>query len=67
MSLHLLYRGPKIEALHEQYAKQGHIDAQAPVQAAHSVHIEASPQRVWQVLSTVGDWPTVYPAIRTFT
>jgi hypothetical protein len=27
----LLYRGPAIEALHQQYAKQGRIDERAPV------------------------------------
>jgi len=63
MTLRLLYRGPTIEVLHEQYAKQGHIDARAPVQAIHSVHIGATPQRVWQVLSTATDWPSVDPAI----
>ena len=63
MSLRLLYRGPTIEVLHEEYAKHGHTDARAPVRAARSVHIDASPERVWQVLSTAADWPSVDAAI----
>jgi len=63
MTLRLLYRGPTIEVLHEQYAKQGHTDARAPVHAAHTVHIGATPQRVWEVLSAAAEWPSVDPAI----
>ena len=63
MSSRLLYRGPTLQTLHEQYAKQGRIDERAPVRAASSVNIDAAPELVWQVLSSVGDWPTVDPAI----
>jgi len=63
MSSRLLYRGPTLQALHEQYAKQGRIDERAPVSATSSVDIDAAPEQVWQVLSCVGDWPTVDLAI----
>jgi hypothetical protein len=63
MSSQLLYRGPTLQELHEQYAKRGRIDERAPVRAARSVDIDAAPDRVWQVLSSVADWPTVGPAI----
>lgn len=63
MSSQLLYRGPALKTLHEQYAKQGRIDERAPVSAARSVQIDAPPQRVWQVLSAASDWPVIEPGI----
>ena len=63
MSSQLLYRGPTLEVLHEQYAKRGRTDELAPVTAAQSVRIEASPQRVWQVLSAAAEWPGIDPGI----
>lgn len=53
----LLYRGPSIEALHHQYAKQGCIDQRAPVTTTYEVHINAPVQRVWELLSNPMDWP----------
>lgn len=61
--LSLLYRGPALKVLHEQYAKRGRIDEQAPVTATGSVRIAAPPQRVWQVLAAAADWSTVAPDI----
>lgn len=63
MSSRLLYCGPPIEVLHEDYAKQGRIDERAPVTAARSVQIEAPPHEVWQVLSAGSEWPSVEPSI----
>jgi hypothetical protein len=37
---HLLYPGPSLRVLHEQYAKQGHIDERAAVTAARSVRAD---------------------------
>jgi hypothetical protein len=59
----LLYRGPSLRILHEQYAKQGRIDEGAAVTAARSVRIDATPRRVWQVLSAAESWPDFAPAI----
>jgi hypothetical protein len=56
---HLLYPGPSLRVLHEQYAKQGHIDERAAVTATRSVRVDAPPRRVWQVLSTAEAWPDV--------
>lgn len=61
--LSLLYRGPALEVLHEQYAKRGLIDEQVPVTAVGSVDIAAAPQRVWQILAAAAEWSTVAPAI----
>ena len=63
MSSRLLYRGPSLQTLHEQYAKQGRIDERAPISAASSVDIDAAPDQVWQVLSYAADWPAVHSAI----
>jgi hypothetical protein len=56
---HLLYRGPSLLALHEQYAKQGRIDERAAVTATRSVRVDAPPRRVWQVISAAEAWPDV--------
>jgi hypothetical protein len=54
---HLLYRGPNLQLLHEEYAKRGLIDERAAVTASRSVRIDAPPRRVWQVLSAAEAWP----------
>jgi uncharacterized protein YndB with AHSA1/START domain len=59
----LLYRGTAIEALHQQYAKQGRIDERAPVTTTYEVHIDAPVQRVWELLANPPGWPTFDPDI----
>ncbi|MGI8591470.1 MAG: SRPBCC family protein [Nakamurella sp.] len=63
MSLRLLYRGPALTALHEEYAKHGRTDEQAQIAATGSVYVDAPPRRVWETLSAVANWPAVDPAI----
>jgi uncharacterized protein YndB with AHSA1/START domain len=53
----LLYRGPSIEVLHQQYAKRERIDTRAPVSAAGEVEIDAPVQRVWDLLANPLAWP----------
>lgn len=60
----LFYRGPPRKILHEQYAKQGRIDEQAPVQTASSIDIGAPIEQVWQRLVNFPAWPTISPAFR---
>jgi uncharacterized protein YndB with AHSA1/START domain len=59
----LLYRGPSIEALHQDYAKQGHIDERTPVAATYEIHINAPVQRVWELLANPPGWPSFAPDI----
>ena len=59
----VLYRGPSMRVLHEQYAKRGHIDERAAVTASGSVCIDAPLRQVWTVLSTAAAWPDVSPDI----
>lgn len=59
----LLYRGPALDVLHQQYAKRGRVDDQAPVIANSCVDIDAPVSRVWEILSTPEGWPLVDPTI----
>jgi uncharacterized protein YndB with AHSA1/START domain len=59
----LLYRGPSIEVLHEQYAKRERIDPRAPVTAAYEVEINAPVQRVWDLLGNPPAWPSFAPGV----
>ena len=52
----LFYGGPSIGVLHEEYAKKGRIDDEAPVKASHEVLIEAPVERVWGLLSDAPGW-----------
>src|SRR4029450_377431 len=59
----LLYRGPSIEVLHEQYAKREHIDPRAPVSAAYEVEIDAPVGRAWDLLSDPLAWSSFAPEV----
>ena len=49
MLTQLFYSGPSIEVLHEEYAKNGRIDANAPVRASQEIRIEAPVERAWEL------------------
>lgn len=67
MAPRLLYTGPNLKDLHEQVAKAGRIDTQAPVHARAQHHIHATPTQVWQVLSDLTAWPHTIQAVRSVT
>jgi hypothetical protein len=62
--INALYRGPAIQSLHQDYAKRGLVDKDAPIQAQGVVDISGPVERVWDVLSAVADWPSVDSALR---
>jgi hypothetical protein len=41
------------------------VDGSAPAVASGSIEIEAAPEVVWDVLTTIGDWPSWNPDVRT--
>jgi hypothetical protein len=41
------------------------IDEQAPVTAAAEIEIEATPDTVWDVLTTIDRWPSWNPAVKS--
>lgn len=59
----LLYRGPSLDVLHEQYAKRGRIDENAPIRASHAIRIDAPVARVWAELSNPAGWGRLDPDI----
>jgi uncharacterized protein YndB with AHSA1/START domain len=59
----LLYAGPPLRVLHEEYAKNGRIDQEAPVTAAYEVDIRAPRERVWRLLASPQGWEGFAPAI----
>lgn len=60
----LFYGGPGIGVLHEEYAKRGRIDGAAPVKACGEIRIEASVERVWEVLVDLPGWEAWAPDVR---
>jgi uncharacterized protein YndB with AHSA1/START domain len=64
MAIGLFYRGPDLDVLHNEFAKQHRIDPQASVQARGEVIIEAPTAVVWSVLADVAHWPTWQPTVR---
>ncbi len=60
----ILHRGPSRSILHEQYAKNGRIDEEAPITTSSDIRIEAPVEHVWNLLTDLPAWPVITPAIR---
>ncbi|GAB2648341.1 SRPBCC family protein [Kribbella swartbergensis] len=61
----LLYTGPSITLLHEEYAKKHRIDDRAAIQGHRGIRIGAPIERVWQLLSDVPRWSdNLEPGVR---
>jgi hypothetical protein len=50
----LVYRGPSLETLHEEFAKHGMTDHNAQLFSSSAVVIDAPVGRIWSVLAA---WP----------
>jgi uncharacterized protein YndB with AHSA1/START domain len=59
----LLYAGPPLRVLHEEYAKNARIDDEAPITTTYQVNIRAPRERVWELLASPLDWGSFAPAI----
>ncbi|MFB8087344.1 SRPBCC family protein [Streptomyces sp. NPDC055992] len=57
------YRGPSLDELHENYAKQHRIDEDAVIRSAHEVVVNAPVERVWALLADPTGWSAFDPAI----
>jgi hypothetical protein len=55
---------PSLATLHDEYALRGRIDEAAPVTNTSSVLIDASPDRVWDVLAGLRGWETWAPGFK---
>jgi hypothetical protein len=60
----ILYRGPTLQALHRDYAKQGRIDEASPITTSSAILIDAPVERVWAKLIDLPAWPTISAAFR---
>ncbi|MFD3454454.1 SRPBCC family protein [Streptomyces sp. NPDC058691] len=60
----LLYRGPKRQALHDEFAKHRRIDSDAPVVSVSEMRIAAPPERVWRIIADPSGWSSVLPGRR---
>lgn len=58
------YSGPGLAVLHRDYAKQGRIDEQAPLQTSSTLELAAPVEVVWAQLINLAAWPTIDPAFR---
>ncbi|ETK35993.1 SRPBCC domain-containing protein [Microbispora sp. ATCC PTA-5024] len=52
----LLYTGPSLTVLHDAYARRGRIDDRAPLVSSSSLVVDASPARVWAVMTDLASW-----------
>jgi len=64
MMKRIWYSGPPLRVLHRDYAKQGRIDEQAPLQTSSTIWLDAPVERVWAQLINLAAWPTIAPAFR---
>jgi len=59
----LLYKGPSLDVLDEDYARRGRIDDVAPISARCETVVDAPVERVWDVLSHPERWEQFAPGI----
>ena len=63
MTAKLLYFGPPLQVLHEEYAKHSRIDDRAAVRVSCQASIAAPPAEVWEILGNPENWSQADAAI----
>jgi uncharacterized protein YndB with AHSA1/START domain len=54
----VLYSGPSLRLLKDQYAKRGILDRKAPIVTARETVIDAPIATVWELISDPSGWPS---------
>src|SRR5262245_46877578 len=57
----VLYGGPSLKVLYQEYAQKHRVDDQASIQASDEIVINAPAGSVWKLLINVAGWPTFNP------
>jgi hypothetical protein len=59
----LLYSGPSVDTLGDEYAKSGKLDRKAPIVTVRETLVDAPVATVWDLISHPTTWPSFDPAI----
>jgi uncharacterized protein YndB with AHSA1/START domain len=59
----VLYSGPSMDALKDEYAKLKRLDQEAPIVTARETVIEATIATVWRLISDPAAWPSFDPTV----
>lgn len=57
----LLYNGPTLGILHEDFAKQGKLDEKASVISRSQINVNAPLEKVWKVVYQIMEWQEFLP------
>ncbi|WP_169949704.1 SRPBCC family protein [Microbispora sp. H11081] len=60
----LLYSGPSLAVLHEEYAARGRVDPAAQVVSSSHLVVDVAVDRVWEVMADLRTWPSWASGIR---
>ncbi|WP_240971850.1 MULTISPECIES: SRPBCC family protein [unclassified Microbispora] len=60
----LLYSGPSLAVLHEEYAARGRVDPDAQLTSSSTLVMDAPVDRVWKVMADLRTWPSWVSGIR---
>ncbi|MFI7040722.1 SRPBCC domain-containing protein [Microbispora rosea] len=60
----LLYSGPSLAVLHEEYAAQGRVDPDAQLTSSSRLVVDVPADRVWAVMADLRAWPSWASRIR---
>ncbi|MBD3143448.1 SRPBCC domain-containing protein [Microbispora bryophytorum] len=64
LSMSLLYSGPSLAVLHDDYAARGRVDSDAQLTSSSRLVVDAPVDRVWTVMADLRAWPSWASGIR---